>query len=343
MRKPSIRDSLRLFALVALLGAATAAPAATADRSIVQLAAGICAANNPANEPSLRRLPSGLKNATTSNVSVVCAQWGDDDTAAAMASATIGFKNEKTSGYSVTCTLSAGTPLHGQVASTKSLYLAGGATGAITWTTADYGTGPDMQWLNAQCSLPGGWKMQEVGFAYAEDVDAPVSPNLMFTTSATYDGNLGGLAGADAKCQALATNAGLAGTYRAYLGATGVNAPSRFAGASGWTRVDGQPIVNQIGEFGTVVLANPPSLDQSGNDLTNSAQLRVWTATNSDTTYTGQNCNSVAGDWSTTSSRTMSGVLTATNSNVLTGGNVLACATLLHLYCFGIDRAATVP
>ncbi|MBL9014318.1 MAG: InlB B-repeat-containing protein, partial [Myxococcales bacterium] len=75
------------------------------------------------------------------------------------------------------------------------------------------------------------------------DAGFKLKPNLMFTTSAAYDGRLGGLAGADSKCQALANAAGLGGTYRAYLSATGLHAYSRFTGASGWTRVDGQPMI----------------------------------------------------------------------------------------------------
>jgi parallel beta-helix repeat protein len=169
--------------------------------------------------------------------------------------------------------------------------------------------------------------------------------NLMFTTSTTFTGNLGGLAGADAKCQTLATAAGLKGNYRAYLGATSTSAPSRFAGASGWTRVDGKPMINQIADFGTVALTYPPSLDQTGNDLTASGEVRVWTATNANTSYFGQNCNTggTVADWSALTTTTMTGALSATNGNVLTGGSVVACALSLHLYCFGIDRAATIP
>ena len=43
-----------------------------------------------------------------------------------------------------------------------------------------------------------------------------------------YDGNLGGLAGADAKCDLLASNAGLTGTFRAWL-SDGIDSPdTRF-------------------------------------------------------------------------------------------------------------------
>ena len=171
-----------------------------------------------------------------------------------------------------------------------------------------------------------------------------LKPNLMFTTSTQYDGNLGGLSGADAKCQALATARGLGGTYRAYLGATGINAPSRFAGASGWTRVDGATMVNAIGEFGTTTLANAPRLDEAGNDLSNSATTAVWTATKADTTYFGANCNTTSppGDWNTVNSTTSYGRCNTTNASVIID-KFTACNALFRLYCFGTDRAATVP
>lgn len=43
------------------------------------------------------------------------------------------------------------------------------------------------------------------------------NPKRVFVTSQMYTGNLGGLAGADQKCQQLAVSAGLLGTYMAWL------------------------------------------------------------------------------------------------------------------------------
>ena len=50
---------------------------------------------------------------------------------------------------------------------------------------------------------------------------------LVFTTSASYAGDLGGLAGADAKCAQSASTAGLDGTFVALLSdaTTNANAP----------------------------------------------------------------------------------------------------------------------
>lgn len=50
----------------------------------------------------------------------------------------------------------------------------------------------------------------------------------IFVTSNTHTGNMGGLSGADSKCQAQAISAGLPGTWSAVLSTTSVNAKDRF-------------------------------------------------------------------------------------------------------------------
>jgi hypothetical protein len=59
-------------------------------------------------------------------------------------------------------------------------------------------------------------------------VDTALSVKRVFVSSALYTGNLGGLAGADAKCQALADAAKLGGTYRAWLSDVKTNARTRL-------------------------------------------------------------------------------------------------------------------
>ncbi len=64
----------------------------------------------------------------------------------------------------------------------------------------------------------------------ARPVDAAVVPHkVAFVTSQVYTGNLGGIAGADAKCQMLADAAHLTGSFRAWLGNATVSASSRLA------------------------------------------------------------------------------------------------------------------
>jgi hypothetical protein len=60
----------------------------------------------------------------------------------------------------------------------------------------------------------------------------------VFQTSTTYDGNIGGLAGADAACAARATAAGLTGNYVPWLGNENTSAISRVIDQSPWYLVD---------------------------------------------------------------------------------------------------------
>ncbi len=65
------------------------------------------------------------------------------------------------------------------------------------------------------CTNPGGeCRTHEAGTVTAKFV---LAPNLMFVSSTTSNGNLGGLAGADNTCNTLAAAAGFPGSYVAYL------------------------------------------------------------------------------------------------------------------------------
>jgi hypothetical protein len=63
--------------------------------------------------------------------------------------------------------------------------------------------------------------------------DETPSARNVFVTSAAYSGNLGGLAGADAKCQAHANSAGLSGAYKAWLSDATGSPSTRFSKTGG--------------------------------------------------------------------------------------------------------------
>ncbi|MCE9580125.1 MAG: hypothetical protein K8W52_43820 [Deltaproteobacteria bacterium] len=69
-----------------------------------------------------------------------------------------------------------------------------------------------------------------VGAACRAGTCAPVK--WAFTTSTTINGNTGGLAGADAFCQARATAAGLPGTYMAWMATDAASPSTRFTRAT---------------------------------------------------------------------------------------------------------------
>lgn len=64
------------------------------------------------------------------------------------------------------------------------------------------------------------------------------SSKRVFVTSTTYSGNLGGVAGADAKCQLHADAAALGGTWKAWISSGSVNAIDRIADVGPWYLVD---------------------------------------------------------------------------------------------------------
>jgi hypothetical protein len=76
------------------------------------------------------------------------------------------------------------------------------------------------------------------------DADFTPRPNRIFVTSETYDGDLGGIAGADAICQGHADAASLGGTWRALLQTPTEDWHERLTGSRGWVRVDGAPVLD---------------------------------------------------------------------------------------------------
>ncbi len=70
---------------------------------------------------------------------------------------------------------------------------------------------------------------------------------LVFVTSEVYQGDLGGLVGADAKCQSLAKKAGVVGTFKAWLGSSEVPAITRLYHSPGrYKRLDGVVVADNF-------------------------------------------------------------------------------------------------
>ena len=81
------------------------------------------------------------------------------------------------------------------------------------------------------------------------DVDAFVDrPNRILMSTAMFDGALGGLAGADMKCQTAADAKGFGGTWKAVLQSSLGPPSGRFAGSRGWVDPTGRVIADQQAE-----------------------------------------------------------------------------------------------
>src|SRR5262245_12432676 len=91
--------------------------------------------------------------------------------------------------------------------------------------------------------------------------DIVVTSNVAFVTTRTLNpSTFGGLAGADAICQATADQAGLPGTYIAWLSTTTTNAVDRLAGSRGWVRTDGVPFADTPADIAAGRIFAPLSL-----------------------------------------------------------------------------------
>lgn len=174
------------------------------------------------------------------------------------------------------------------------------------------------------------------------DTPAPAQ-RIVFITSSNFDGNLGGRAGADTKCQTAATNAALGGTFRAWIS----DASGSPAGDATFTKsadpyvtVNGDTIADSYADLTAsnigVILDHAINIDENGN--TSSATF-AWSAT----TYTGGprflNANpalDTCNNWTSNSAGTTfawSGAPSLTSFQWTEGGQV-GCQTALPLYCF---------
>jgi len=98
-----------------------------------------------------------------------------------------------------------------------------------------------------------------------QDTWVPPEPKTVFVTDGTYVGNLGWLTGADAKCQAEADAAGLAGTYKAWL-STSIEGPdTRFVKSTGpYVLVNGMQVAASWTALTAGLLSNPINITPTG-------------------------------------------------------------------------------
>jgi hypothetical protein len=226
---------------------------------------------------------------------------------------------------SVTCSGSCPDLSH---AATTSLTLV--ATAAPGSSFAAWTSGP-CRGTDPTCTFP---------LTSAVAISATFGPQTyMFVTSSTVvPGMLGGIEGGDSECQRLADNAGLPGTYMAWLSTSDIDARDRV-GAGGWMRTDGRPFTHSLKNLtdpAYLTVYYPPRVDEAGNDLGNVSTL-VATGGTTDGVASGDQCHgytSTAGNLFIGDAS--SGSHAWSNTQVVPGG----CASPFHLYCFRSDMNA---
>ena len=114
--------------------------------------------------------------------------------------------------------------------------------------------------------------------AIAEPEPPAGNPKIVFVTSEVYGGNLGGLAGADLKCNDLAGEAELPGDYKAWLSIPGTSVVDRFSkGGDPYLRVDGFTIAVDWADVIDGFIDVPINRDENG--ITPGGPPWVWTGT----------------------------------------------------------------
>ena len=153
----------------------------------------------------------------------------------------------------------------------------------------------------------------------------------VFITSTTYDGNLGGAAGADSKCQVRADAASLGGTWKAIISENTINQYARARIGYDWdilVDILGRSVIASTkiwtGATGEAVLNVPIEVDEFGNFVTTNG---TWTSTRNDGGALGANCS----NWTSTSGNGVPGIITSTYQWI--GTSQAACTQLKRLYC----------
>jgi hypothetical protein len=201
--------------------------------------------------------------------------------------------------------------------------------------------------VQAQQRCKGGqWLPAEVCDFACADVACVVSPQTVFVTSQAFvGGSLGGLTGADRICQKLASAAGIAGNFAAWLSDSTGSPADRFIKDVGPYRLlDGTLIANNWTELTSGTLRHPIDLTEMGTmpafaNTTPCSGFPVWSNTSPDGSELEQ--GSDCGDWSDpTASNAEWGdsqdtTLAWTRSCGLLRPGSQACSDTAGLYCFG--------
>jgi hypothetical protein len=164
---------------------------------------------------------------------------------------------------------------------------------------------------------------------------APTGSKKVFVTSTTHKGNLGGLTGADQKCQTRATAGGLANPskFKAWLSDLTINAGDHITSDGPWYRPDGIKVASNkaaLTASSSTHLFTAISQNETGAYTTNQ-YLLAWTGTGDNGVGIGDRCN----DWGngTAGYTGQIGYATLSDNNWTTVTSV-NCNELHPLYCF---------
>lgn len=162
-------------------------------------------------------------------------------------------------------------------------------------------------------------------------LEVQLSPKRVFITSTKYTGNLGGLSGADNKCQGRATSTGLGGTWKAWLSDGVTSVLSRQSQSTGSYRLmNGITVANNWKDLTDGTLTKSININELGSWVP-SADGIVWT--NTTASGTRASTTSHCSNWTSIEGLGFYGVSGITYS-AWTQGRNSNCSNAHRLYCF---------
>ncbi|MBX3218693.1 MAG: hypothetical protein KF850_42200 [Labilithrix sp.] len=160
----------------------------------------------------------------------------------------------------------------------------------------------------------------------ASDAPDAAPTKRVFLTSDVSTGNLGGLAGADARCNERAQAAGLEGTFVAWLSVAGADARDRVTGAGPWLLVGTSSVAVTRAQLTSAPITRAIDRTETGETATG----LVWSATTASGVHGGDTCGAwrraIGGGAGAGDARTSSAAWTAATTSL--------CTSSRRLYCF---------
>ena len=163
-----------------------------------------------------------------------------------------------------------------------------------------------------------------------------IDESIVFVSSTTFNGNLGGISGADAECNTLAGTAGLSGTFVAWLSNSTLNAKDRIPTDIPFNRTDGVRVADNLADLLDGTIDIKISVNENGappDDIKDS----VWTGTNETghaKVIVGNHCN----NWQSSASGDK-GLKGKSDESTLkwTNEKEETCNEIYRIYCFQIS------
>ncbi len=163
-------------------------------------------------------------------------------------------------------------------------------------------------------------------------------PKLVFVTVEEFNGDLGGLDGADAKCQTAAVNAGLSGVFQAWLSVAPDTPTTRFTHLSlgPYYMLNGRIIAENFADLVDGTIRAAINWTEQGGPATRGEFLEptfVWTGTS----WTGEGFEGdrTCAGWTVDGSEAtgIAGVSEEDGGRWTTFGGI-SCGNRHRLYCF---------